>query len=68
MRRVRSLVKRDDVTVALWQSFEVEYIAGRESKQSAVDRVLATATADEVRFTEWNSGPSERLLMVEHFC
>lgn len=68
IRRVRSLVKRDDVVMALWRAFEVEWFDASDAKASALDSLLESVDAADLRCTEWDSEPSLRLLIVERFC
>jgi hypothetical protein len=68
IRRVRSLVKRDDVVMALWQAFEVEWFDDSDAKASALDSLLESVDAADLCYTEWDSEPSLRLLIVERLC
>lgn len=54
--------------MALWRAFEVEWFDASDAKASALDSLLESVDAADLRCTEWDSEPSLRLLIVERFC
>ena len=68
-RRLRTLLRRADVPLVVWQSFEIETFVDPVEKAAAVDALHASAArSDDVVAREWKTDDGRLLLMLEHFC
>lgn len=68
-RRIRSLLRRDDVPLVVWQSFDTTLYDEVPAKLAAADQLgdLAAENGD-VLASEWSAEDGRLLLMLEHFC
>lgn len=67
-RRVRSLLRREDVPLVIWRSFETASYDDVTAKLDA-DNALRTSTdGRDIRASEWESEDGRRLLMLEDCC
>lgn len=68
-RRVRSLLRREDVPLVVWQSFETTRHDAVAAKASAVDALggLGQLRKDVVA-SEWLADGGQTLLMLEIHC
>ncbi len=66
-RRVRSLLRREDVPLVIWRSFETASFDDVNAKLDA-DNALRASTDGDIRPSEWESDDGRRLLMLEDFC
>jgi hypothetical protein len=67
-RRLRALLRREDVRLVVWRSFETASYDEVTAKMDA-DNALRTSTVDgNVRASEWESENGRRLLMLEDLC
>lgn len=68
-RRVRSLLRRDDVPLIIWRSFETTQYDGPIAKAAAVDELDALGgPSDDVVASEWRDEDDCVLLMLEQHC
>lgn len=68
-RRVRTLLRRDDVPLVVWQSFETEQFDEPAAKAEAAEALFRMAEQpDDVVAHEWTTRDGRLLLMLEHFC
>ncbi len=68
-RRVRTLLRRDDVPLVVWRSFKTATYDDVATKSAAADGLLAPAVdADDVVASEWQGEDGRLLLMLEHHC
>ena len=68
-RRIRSLLRRDDVPLVVWQSFETTLYDDVPAKLAAADELgdLAADNSD-IAASEWLAEDGRLLLMLEHYC
>ncbi|HMJ74495.1 MAG TPA: hypothetical protein VK507_00900 [Iamia sp.] len=68
-RRVRTLLRRADVLLVVWESFETTRHAEPDAKVEAARLLVAVAAhPDDVIAHEWRSDGGGVLLMLEHRC
>lgn len=68
-RRVRTLLRRDDVPLVVWRSFEATKHDDVGAKLAAADGLRATADdSEDVVASEWKTEDGSVLLMLEHHC
>lgn len=69
VRRVQSLLRRDDVPLVAWQSFETSQYDDPPAKEAAARRARGPGVVDsDVHASEWLAADGRMLLMLEHFC
>jgi hypothetical protein len=67
-RRVRSLLRQEDVPLVIWRSFETASYDDITAKRDADIALRATTGERDIRASEWESQDGRRLLMLEDFC
>jgi len=68
-RRIRTLLRRADVPLVVWQSFEVTRYDDVAAKLEAAREAGATdARNDDVVASEWTAADGRLLLMLERSC
>jgi len=67
-RRVRSLLRREDVPLVIWRSFETVSYDDVAAKLDADTVLRASTDGGDVRASEWESEEGRRLLMIEDLC
>ena len=68
-RRVQSLLRREDVPLVVWQSFETCQYDDPSAKEAAAKRLRGLGMADDdVHASEWLAEDGRMLLMLEHLC
>lgn len=69
-KRVRSLLRRDDVPLVIWSVGDVDWFEDQDRKAAAALDLYAEARGRaEVRAVEWKAeGSDKRLLMLELHC
>lgn len=70
-KRVRTLLRRDDVPLVVWHAGEVAWYVGAHDKQGAAGNARAAAAADtqgDVTPSEWRAEDGAILLMLERDC
>lgn len=68
-RRVRTLLRRDDVPLVVWRSFEATCFTDAAVKQVASEDVrVSVAHDDDVVASEWRAEGGRLLLMLELLC
>jgi hypothetical protein len=67
-RRVRSLLRRADVPLVIWRSFESVSYDDVTAKVNAASALRASTHDGDIRASEWESDDGRRLLMLEDFC
>lgn len=65
---MRSLLRREEVPLVIWRSFEAASYDDVTAKLDA-DNALRASTHDrDICASEWESDDGRRLLMLEDFC
>lgn len=68
-RRVKTLLRRDDVPLVVWRSFQTTRYEDVAAKLAAAEDLQATADDwQDVVATEWQGDDGRVLLMLEHHC
>ena len=67
--RVQTLLRRADVPLVVWRSFETEQYLHPDAKAAAVDGLIRLAdSAEDLEAHEWTTEDGRVLLMIEHHC
>lgn len=68
-RRVRTLLRRDEVPLVVWRSFKASRYDDAAAKSAAADELRAGAAhEDDIVASEWQAEDGRLLLMLEHHC
>lgn len=68
-RRIRTLLRREDVPLVVWQSFEATWYDDVAAKLEGAHRATAGVGNDvDVVASEWTATDGRLLLMLERFC